>query len=442
MKKLCAGLLAALLVGLCGCDSTGGLLGTGKEGFKIAEQYPTIAPMGNAPAEYSREALETLLQLKNAVQLGDGHLSLADRENMTVIKRDAAGREIWRKSYDYPNKEFAGSVLFPAKDGFYLVCEEGEHQLRNGKWQHTEPRLFRCGLDGNVLWAYNCKAGYNGALKYVWPTPDGKTIAIGTIETPETKTEGVNSYEAICLSLLDAHGSLIRDAVFGGSDYDWLNDAYYLPGKGVVGLAYTQSRDGDFAASPDGYGRQVLFLVDEELRLVWHIRVDEDDRTNVESCFRDDGIYILTSRNEGWDSETGEGDFKASYRKYDYEGNLMFQESQLTPKNYKFGGSCALGLVIQECGWRTSGEPSPSGWQTEKLLFRKEQEVVLELPFDAGDVQRVVDTDFGILIVSVKTVGRKETSPAVSFIPPVLQTVWSAYDTSGNLLWRTVSEQY
>jgi len=220
-----------------------------------------------------------------------------------------------------------------------------------------------------------------------------------------------------------------------------IGDAYYIPGKGVVGLAYTQSTDGDFFASPDGYGREVLFLVDEDLRLVWHIRVEQDDRTIVDSYFSDDGIYVLTARNEDWNIETGEGGFKTSYRKYDYDGDLVFQETQEnTPKQYAFGGNCALGLVTQERAWKSNDNP-PYGWQTEKLIFRKDQETTLEIPFDVGDVQRVIDTEFGFIVVSVKTTGMKKTSPYVSFIPPVLQTVWSACDTTGNLLWRSVSEQ-
>ena len=207
-----------------------------------------------------------------------------------------------------------------------------------------------------------------------------------------------------------------------------MKDAYYIPGKGVAGSARTQSKDGTFAASPDGYGREVLFLVTENLRLDWHLRVEKDYFTVIESIFCDDGIYVLSGKDE-----------TTSYRKYNYKGKLTFEEKWArATKRYTFVGNSALGLVISEYG-----DDPQSYRQAEKLIFRNERDIVLELPFDEGYVNSVLDMDFGILVVSWKNTGiqRDLQYTTASFISPYLhQTVWSAYDTNGNLLWRTASE--
>jgi len=133
MKRFFALMLAGLL--LLACTACGGenmppIAGSVR--IDIAEQYSTAAPTGSAPAEYSGDALNVHLLLEDAVLMQGGYLSPADTFSTTVIKRDAAGNELWRKSYDFPNKKYARSALFPAGDGFYFACEEESHQLRNG----------------------------------------------------------------------------------------------------------------------------------------------------------------------------------------------------------------------------------------------------------------------------------------------------------------------
>ena len=139
-------------------------------------------------------------------------------------------------------------------DGFCIALDNDS--------QNRENSLLRFDEDGKLIWQYDFPANRDVYLRYIFQT-DGALYCFGTVDTdPSADTTLDDLYFAI----FSMDGTLLQERLAGGTDFEKLNHVTISNG-GFIVYAATQSKDGDFPFSEDGYYADFQVQLSKELEL-------------------------------------------------------------------------------------------------------------------------------------------------------------------------------
>jgi len=388
MKKL---LIAALIVAAscallaaCSYRSTSNVDKT----LLIPKKVKQSAAM---PELFTGNILTKQLLLK-ATKISDGYL-LGDN---AIEKYDLSGKLVWRKTYPFFSKQ-SPSVdvcISPLPDGSFVFscCAEPEHSTV----------LAQCDRNGELLWEHVMGEFSGDIVKYIFQTGSGDILTIGSAgELP-------GGPDHLRLFLFSQNGELIKTAQYGGSDFDQLWGADYLKGVGVVANVLTQSKDGTFSASTDGYGVNVLTLINDDLSITWKKTLSAFI-TSAPLLTTHNAIYLLDSENKLY--------------KYDYSGTAISEE-RLAAKT--------VSVHFVDC----SSKRLVVGIGNNIMFYNNDLEVEQKIAFNGGDASRILQLDDGFVIASTRITGELPTPPQVSAIWYSSEVVYSGYSQDGVQLWR------
>ena len=244
--------------------------------------------------------------------------------------------------------------------GFLFVLGFRDYAYHQGAWASDNgfaSRILKCDKNGNLQFDIPLDRVEGSALEFCFEK-DSKFYFFGTMQAPETKQQGVQSYTDIYMAILDKNGSVLKSKRIAGSDYDSLDAAEQVDSGFILSIR-SQSGDGDFSGSDsNGYPADWVIAVDDALEIT------EKKRESGRDLF---------------DTKIGEKD----------------------------------GIPVYK----------------SDALFKN---------FDAGAASAFIDYGDFYLIVSENITGVYEhTPPVISSIWYYTETVYSGYDESGNLLFRT-----
>jgi hypothetical protein len=163
-------------------------------------------------------------------------------------------------------------ILATSDGGFLLALESNADVKNDGNWIGMLAELIKCSADGKTEWIYEFKGKSAESPKYLFED-DHFYYVIGDKELEETKTVGVYSPDDICALKFEKNGALRSEKFYGGRDYDYLVYCEQI-GTQLMLLVNTQSGDGDFHASKDGYGVALNVVLDKELNIVSFEKTD------------------------------------------------------------------------------------------------------------------------------------------------------------------------
>ncbi len=237
-------------------------------------RYAPVKPVGTVPP-----AFETLVRgnlLCNAYLSPDGFYTVSAAEGTHIVRR---------YGYDgalLPEFQCVSPLLDPraslwgaasAGDGGTLVLWRADARYDNdlGKWRERCAALEKYDAGGALAWRYAFPE------PVPWPAAlfvrEGYCYLLGDCETPATKKEGVGSPTDLLVFRITSDGGDALLQTYGG-DFD-TSFCAVAEGDGFRLYGLTQSKDGDFAASPDGYGGSISMLIDRDLRLAsWRKEAD------------------------------------------------------------------------------------------------------------------------------------------------------------------------
>ena len=365
--------------------------------------YSSVGKAGNIPAQYTGALIEKELLLKAAI-LQDGYLLPTESG---VKKYDLAGKLLWKKDYSFISEKdhFSSLKITPAADGSFLISFQiYTYQGSDTKWYRFDPVLAKCDKNGNLLWQLKYEDFSDSTLEKVFCLENGNIITIGYTKT---KTEEPDIY----LSLVSEDGVLIDEKYYGGSDYEYLYNAEYAGGIGLIATVYTQSSDGTFA---ELNSTDIILLINNDLNIIWQKKADYYLSRN-SMRVSNDAIYLLCFK----------AFVKNIFLKLDFNGNTVYEEVIVNQDGVfaHLVGFSKYGLLIQK---------------GDELVFFNDSTEVLNIEFEAGSAERIIDIADGFIIVSVNITGVFPTSLIISSIWYYTELVYSGYDGEGNLLWRNV----
>jgi hypothetical protein len=278
----------------------------------------------------------------------------------TVKMLDVYGNEIASYTLRADNAYHITTLTATEDGGFLFVLGFTDYAYTQEQWASENgfvSRIIKCDKEGNLQFDTSYEGIEGEALSFCYEK-EGKFYFFGTLQTPETKIQGVHSPTDIYMTILDEKGTILKSQLIAGSDYDSLYAAEYI-NNGFLLSIRSQSCDGDFDKSNSkGYPKDYVITVNENLE--------------------------ITEKKK----ETG--------REY-FDDKIGHKED---------------GLVYKSDD-----------------LFKN---------FDAGTPNAYIDYgDFYIIVSEHVTGSYEHTPPVVSSIWPYTETVYSGYDQSGNLIFRT-----
>ena len=162
------------------------------------------------------------------------------------------------------------STLTATEDGgFLFVLGFRDYALSKDVWASDggyASRVIKCDKTGNLQFDVSMEGIEGRALEFCYEK-NGVFYLFGTTETPETKTRGVSSCTDIYAVILNSNGTVIKNSLIAGSDFDRLNSAEIHDGGFLLSIS-SQSSDGDFRGSHSGgYPVDWVFVLDDDLRI-------------------------------------------------------------------------------------------------------------------------------------------------------------------------------
>ncbi len=368
MKKqsvfFCFLILLICISVLSGCS--GNILETDKNSAAHQNELKRVEQVGQTPGVFEKIVKNNAFE---GVTAFDGRLLKSEvcsvnEKNKTVVQKvrmlDLYGKDLAVYTCSSDDAYHVTTLTATDDGGFLFVLGFEDYAYAQDEWASDKgvaSRVIKCDSFGNLQFDTVFNEIEGAALQHCFEK-NGQYYFFGTIETPETKTQGVHSKTDIYMVVLDKNGEILKTRCIAGSDFDSLNAVEVSDDCFVLSIS-SQSDDGDFAES-NSNGHPVD----------WVITVN--------------GNLEITERKK----ETGRDYF-----------------------DYRLG--------------EKDGVPVYKG---DALLKG----------FDAGTPEAFIDYGDYYLIVSENNTGIYEnTPPTISSIWYYTETVYSAYDYNGNLIFRT-----
>lgn len=196
-----------------------------------------------------------------------------DEKNKAVTQKvqmmDIYGNELASYATNSNDAYRIATLTSTGDGGFLFVLGFEDYAYGQGEWASDNgfaSRIIKCDKEGNLQFNTSFDGVEGSALRFCFEK-DEKFYFFGTIETPETKTQGVYSYTDVYMSILDEKGSVLKSQCIAGSDFDRL-DAAECTNNGFILSISSQSDDKDFASSnSNGYPVDWVITVNEDLEI-------------------------------------------------------------------------------------------------------------------------------------------------------------------------------
>ena len=231
--------------------------------------------------------------------------------DVCLLKTDASGNELWRKTYGGPGRDEGRSVRQTTNGGYIVAGLTSSFGNTN-----EQTYLLKTDPQGNLLWSKTFGGEGRDAGSSVCQTLDGGYIVAGS-----TWPLG-GTYSDVCLLKTDPDGNEIWDKTFGGR-------------YGDHGFAVEQTRDGGIIVAGNtwpvgriGQSKMLLLKTDVSGKEMWAKTFGGEGSTYGYSvCPTTDGGYVIAGKMEDLDK----GNDDICLIKTDDNGNLAWRMTGACP---------------------------------------------------------------------------------------------------------------
>lgn len=177
----------------------------------------------------------------------NNQLMLSDYQEHSVFERTISGyndtREEWVRRWDYE-----GNLLCEFHVNGYTDCfaelEDGGFLTTVETYPEKSLHVLHCDDRGEILWKIQLRSVESPYLTQLLVLPEG-IYGFGEIRQPDRGSD-------LFVCHLSHEGEVLDQKIFGGSDFDSIDWVQSSP-DGFTLWGDTQSRDGDFPLSRNGY---------------------------------------------------------------------------------------------------------------------------------------------------------------------------------------------
>ncbi len=298
--------------------------------------------------------------------------SVSSNSQALLVKLDALGNTVWKKSYGGTQTDKFYSVQ-QTSDGGYIAAgntnsNDGDVSgLHNASGTKLDIWVVKLDATGNITWQ-KCiggtnSDGYNGA--FIKQTADGYIIASSSNSLDGDITGNHGMEDAVVIKL-NSTGDIVWQKSFGGTQADQAYAVQQTNEGGYIVAVASASNDGDVSGHHGaGYNDYWILKLDATGNITWEKSLggtSVDLPTSIQQTT--DNGYIISGKSLSID-----GDVTGNHGSYDYwvvktnsSGTIVWQKS--------LGGSAEEnGFAIRQtseggyivCGYSVSNDGDVSG---------------------------------------------------------------------------------
>lgn len=362
---------------------------------------------------------DTSISDKNVTSISHGLMTITkDDDDIYRMRRfDESGHILWVKPLDvtsYIQRLDMGTM----KDNGYIIAIVSSPLGR-------PDFLLSYDKNGQLLWKKDIYDYGFEELNDMVVTESQDILLMGTTNVKAASRD-------IKIVSVNKDGHIVREATFGGSDFESLYEVRYHPQLGIVLLGHTQSHDGDFPIKGDDTSQHFLACINEKLQLQW-VRMTPNGY---------DGVLLSGTTIYVMESAISFQTRKTSILALDSEGAKIQEYKSITE------GLWAPGMTLLANGYLIVGHRQRLGYEQgyglcHLKIFNEELELMATIEDISISPKEIIATDDGGFIL--KMVRPIKTIPQPAYISMIWydhETVLEKYDASYKLEWRKTYDLY
>lgn len=351
--------------------------------------------------------------------ISDGFIIINRDDDRSRIRRlDENGHILWVKPLDVTS-EVHRVYLRTLKDNHFIVATVSSPS-------GGPDFLLSYDEHGQLLWKKDLYDYGFKQLEHMILTDSQDILLIGSVSNTK------DAFMDIKIVSLNEDGDKIREATFGGHDYESLKDVQYHHNLGIVLLGNSQSHDGDFAINGEDRTQDFLACINEKLQLSW-VRMASKRYDGM--MLSDRIIYVNGSVFEPNSRET-------SIQAYDSKGMKIHEYIDTND------GLWAEGMALLSNGHLVLGHRVRLGYEQgyglcHLQIFNPELELVKTIEDVCISPREIIATEDGGFIL--KMVRPIKTLPQPIYISSIwydYETVLAKYNKAYELKWRKTYNFY
>jgi gliding motility-associated-like protein len=268
---------------------------------------------------------------------GDVPSGYGGTKDIWLLKFTAAGTVQWQKRIGGTGLDIGNHITI-ASDGGYLIAassssNDGDIHANHGIG-YTDGVLIKTDANGTVLWS-KCFGGTKNEELLDIEIINGKIFAAGYANSTDGDIPPNQKNYDVWLLALDANGNKIFSKIYGGSQ----NDVAYSMTKGADGsltlAGYTTSTDGDVSGAKGSQDYWII-NVSQSGKLNWQKVLGGSDADYANTIITDkDSSYIIGGISYSSDKDVtgakGDGDYWVV--KLSAAGNIVWKKNWGGSKN-------------------------------------------------------------------------------------------------------------
>lgn len=359
---------------------------------------------------------------KDLESISDGFITINKDDDRSRIRRlDENGHILWVKPLDVTS-EIHRVYLRTLKDNHFIVATVSSPS-------GGPDFLLSYDEHGQLLWKKDLYDYGFKQLEDMILTDSQDILLVGSSNTKDALMDIKK------IVSLNGDGNKIREATFGGHDYESLKDVQYHHNVGIVLLGNSQSHDGDFAIKGgEDITQDFLACINEKkLQLSW-VRM---------ASKRYDGMMLLDRTIYVNDSVYKPNSSETSIEAYDRKGMKI---NEYIDTN---GGSWAEGMALLSNSYLVLGHRERLGYEQgygscHLQIFNPELELVKTIEDTCLSLREIIATEDGGFMLK-KMVRPIKTLPQPVIISSIwydYETVLAKYNNAYELQWRKTYNLY
>jgi gliding motility-associated-like protein len=260
-------------------------------------------------------------------------ISLADRNDLWLVKIDAKGKKMWDKSYGGIGRDHYPKAIVALPDGNFLIgCNSDSPAGFDKSGQNygvgfTDIWILKIDANGNRIWDKTYGGNKEDELKDIRLTPDGNIVLCGSTQSDSSTVVGNKrsrnwGQRDYWIVKINPFGDLLWEKTYGGKNDDdatvlYQNDSGYS----IVGGVSNSPKSGSKTDSLRGGNDYWFLYLDKNGNKVWDRSIGGSGNDNPEVLLQlPDKTFIIggfSSSDASFDkSEDARGTFHQGFGKY------------------------------------------------------------------------------------------------------------------------------
>ncbi|QOR35124.1 hypothetical protein IMX26_16960 [Clostridium sp. 'deep sea'] len=349
-----------------------------------------------------------------------------------IKKIDFTGKELWHLTLTNVSEHLTIDLFKQLPNGNIIISFTGYEPVTlfmSSQKVQNKNNLTCISQQGEVLWKQSFIETCDSVIKHILVTEKDELLCVGVCDTLNPPKSGQDYHKDIVLSKIDNKGAIIKQRIFGGSNFDNVRSVDYSKQFGLLIEGMTESTNGDFKNRESSNMQKFIARLDSNLNSIWCKLSNNKNYYGEDILINDKYVYITKHIRENASS-----DRIGIIEKYNKNGDILSSvEINLQQKHLLNETLLPNGDFIITC---SSGDMCELRIYNQLGIIKKS----FSLKHSPRDI--IVTTDGGFILKSTRNIKTLPQPLVISCIWYDTETTIEKYNNKYELEWRKSYDNY